>query len=105
VSDADREAECRNCGRPHPRQDLDRLRWCGECRGIVVRRATLVGRIFGLLAAVGLLAWVVTGFGAAPRFMVAWLILVAAVYFFVYKLIQRVAFEIIRARGVRPRPD
>lgn len=105
MTSPEQELACRNCGRRYPTERLDRLRWCDRCREIVVRRATIVGRLVGLLAAVGLLVWIVLMVGAAPRFMVVWGILIGAVYFFVYKLTQRVAFEIIRSRGVRPQAD
>lgn len=104
MMDPDRELTCRNCERRFPADEMDRLRWCDRCRAVVVRRATLVGRAVGLIAALALLAWILTAIGAAPRFLVAWAILLAAVYFFVYKLTQRVAFEIIRSIGVRPPP-
>lgn len=104
MSTHDVQAACRNCGRHHPREELDRLRWCEACRAVVVRRATLVGRIAGLLTALALLAWILTAIGPSPRFLVAWGILIASVYFFVYKLVQRVAFEAIRGMGVRRPP-
>jgi hypothetical protein len=101
----DAEIACRNCGRTYPSDRLDRLRWCDLCRAVVVRRATIVGRLTGLVAAIGLMAWIIVVIGPSPRFIIAWGILLAAIYFFVYKLTQRVAFEIIRGRGVRPPAD
>lgn len=100
--DPGRELQCRNCGRPRPAEALDRLRWCESCRRVVVRRATLVGRLAGIAAALALIAWIALVIGPSSRFLMGWLVLVAAVYFFVYKLTQRVAFELIRARGVSP---
>jgi hypothetical protein len=104
VIDPDRQIACRNCGRTYGADQLDRARWCERCREVVIRRATLLGRALGLIAALALLAWVLTTIGSAPRFLVAWGILLAAVYFFVYKVTQRVAFEIIRGVGVRRPP-
>ena len=101
----DRELECRNCARTYPGDRLDRQRWCDACRAIVVRRATVVGRVAGLLGALGLMTWIFTSFGTAPRFLVGWLALVAAAYFFLYTLVRRVAFEVIRGRGVKPPGD
>lgn len=100
----DRQVACRNCGRSYPADELDRARWCERCRAVVIRRATIAGRAVGLIASLGLLAWIMTTIGSNPRFLVAWGILLAAVYFFVYKLTQRVAFEIIRGMGVRRPP-
>jgi hypothetical protein len=96
----DRPAACRNCGRPSTR--LDRQRWCDRCRREVVRRATVVARIAGVTGALLLMAWIVLFVGPTPRFLMGWLVLIAAVYFFLYKLTQRVAFEVVRGRGVPP---
>jgi hypothetical protein len=94
--------ECRNCGREHADDRLDRHRWCTACRAEVVRRATRVGRLVGFVSAFLLMLWVFFAISASPRFLMAWLALVVATYFFVYKLTQRVAFEVIRGRGVPP---
>ena len=102
--DPDRQLACRNCGRSYTLDELDRARWCERCRAVVIRRATILGRALGLVASLALLAWILTAVGASPRFLVAWGILVFAVYFFVYKVTQRVAFEIIRGIGVRRPP-
>ncbi len=48
--------------------------------------------------------WILATVGTAPRFLVGWLALVAATYFFLYTLTRRVAFEVIRGRGVEPPP-
>jgi DNA-directed RNA polymerase subunit RPC12/RpoP len=93
---------CQNCGREFPGSKLDRRLWCQECRRVVVRRATWVGQTVGVVAALSLGAYVFSVVGSSPRFMMAYLIMIAAAYFFLYKLTQRVAFEIIRGRGVPP---
>lgn len=102
---SDRPATCRNCGRERPADRLDRLRWCDRCRREVIRRATTVARITAVLGTLLLMVWVLTAIGPTPRFLIGWLVLIAAVYFFLYKLTQRVAFEVIRARGVSPPPE
>ena len=96
---------CRNCGRERPAERLDRLRWCDLCRREVVRRASVVARIAAFIGTLLLVGWVVTVVGPSPRFLVGWLVLIAIVYFFVYKLTQRIAFEVIRSRGVPPPPE
>ena len=68
----------------------------------MVRRATRIARLAAVLAALALLVWIGTVIGPAPRFVVLWGVLLVAVYYFVFKLTQRVAFEIIRGRGVPP---
>ena len=94
------ESPCRNCGRPFLRDDLDRQRWCADCRARVVGRATIVGRIAGLLASVGTIVGIAMIVEPSPRFLMAWAVLVAAVYYIVYLLVRRMSFEIIRSRGV-----
>ncbi len=93
---------CANCGREFPGSKLDRKMWCPDCRSIVVRRATLTARVVALVSATGLLIYVFSIVGTSPRFMMAYLVMIAAAYFFLYKLTQRVSFEIIRSRGVPP---
>jgi predicted RNA-binding Zn-ribbon protein involved in translation (DUF1610 family) len=99
-----RESEhaCRNCGRMFPGNKLDRSMWCPDCRQVVIRRATLVGQGVGLLTALLLALWIFSMVGTAPRFLMAYVVMVVAAYFFLFKLTQRVAFELIRARGVPP---
>jgi DNA-directed RNA polymerase subunit RPC12/RpoP len=102
-----RESEypCRNCGRDFPGTRLDRRMWCPDCRKEVIRRATTIARLAGLVAALGLAAWIFTMLGPSPRFLVVYLVMIVAAYFFLYKMTQRVAFEIIRGRGVPPPPE
>jgi hypothetical protein len=100
-----RTLPCRNCGRDFPEQDLDDKRWCESCRSEVVRRATRWGRAVALLSALLLGLWIALGIGPSERFLVVWMVLVAATYVFMSKLVRRVAFEIIRSRGVPPVRD
>lgn len=101
----DRVVECRNCRRSYPIGRLDRQRWCEACRAVVIRKATVVGRIVGIVGALLVITWVVATVGTAPRFLVGWIALVVATYFFLYTLTRRVAFEVIRGRGVPPPQD
>jgi hypothetical protein len=93
---------CRNCGREFPDDRLDERMWCNDCRRVVIRRATWIGQGVGIVGALLLGAWVFTAIGSAPRFLMIWLVLIAATYFFLFKFAQRVSFEFIRARGVPP---
>lgn len=103
MRDRDRLLECRNCERLYPANELDRLRWCQSCRQIVIRRANLWARGAGLLAALATAIWVLAGTGPSPTFpFVLWLVLIAAVFYFVMKIVRRIAFEVIRNRGVPP---
>lgn len=79
------------------------MRWCQSCRQVVIRHANLWARGLGLLAGLATALWVVLGIGPSPRFpLVLWLVLIVAVYYFTMKIVRRIAFEVIRARGVRP---
>lgn len=62
-------------------------------------------RIVGFIAALGLAFWIFSVVGASPRFTMAYVIMIVAAYFFLYKMTQRVAFEVIRSRGVPPPVD
>lgn len=96
------DAPCRSCGRSAAAEELDAGGWCPGCRRTVIRRATVTGWVIALLGSGGLayLLFVVLQLG--QRFLMAWLLLLAAVYYILYKLTRRVAFELFRARGVSP---
>lgn len=96
---------CRNCDREYQVSQLDRRFWCTRCRREVIRRARRIARIFAALAAAVLAAYVVSVVGTSSRFMMIYFVMIAAAYFFVFKLAQRVAFEVIRGRGVPPPMD
>lgn len=104
MTDAPAPTACRNCGNPHPAEELDQFGWCTGCRSVVVRRATLFGRAAGILGASLFGIWVFDTMQPGPRSMIVWLVLIAAVYFLLYKVVQRVSFEMVRSRGVSP-PD
>ena len=93
---------CRNCGRVFPVSKLDRRMWCPDCRGEVIRRARLFARIAAISFSGGLAIYIFTQIGTSPRFMTAYLIMVAAAYFLTLKLTQRLAFDLIREKGVPP---
>jgi hypothetical protein len=101
VSDAG-QAPCRNCAQPRDAAALDQFGWCTRCRAVVIRRATLAARLVGALGLAGAAYWVFAAVDPGPRTLIVWLILLVAVYGLLYKVTQRVAFEVIRARGVRP---
>jgi hypothetical protein len=96
---------CRNCGLDYPESRVDARRWCDRCRGEVIRRARLAGRLAGIITALALMAWIFAVVGPGSRFLVGWMALVVATYVFVSNLSRRVAFEVIRGRGVKPPGD
>ena len=82
--------------------ELDAAGWCPLCRRDVVRRATLIARVIAGLGAVAVGLWVVMIIRPGPRFLLLWLLLIGATYFFLFTLTRRVSFEVIRSRGVPP---
>jgi hypothetical protein len=96
---------CPNCGRTRVGETPDPAGWCAACRGEVVRRATRMARVAAVLAAA--LAALVLGWTGAfsSLFMVGWLALAALVVYGVFKVARRVAFDVVRSRGVTPPPE
>jgi hypothetical protein len=101
VSTAEAASPCRNCGRMRPPGELTGG-WCAECRAEVVRRATLPARISAAAFAALLMVLLVWLGALESRFLVLWLALSALAAFAAYKVARRVAFEVVRARGVTP---
>lgn len=102
MSETGPTASCPNCGRIYPADELDARGWCTPCRSVVVAKARVVAIAVGVGLALVVSALVATFVGPSPRFLIGWVVLVAAVYYIAFKLTQRVAFEIIRGRGVPP---
>ena len=99
------EAACHNCRRAREATSLDQFGWCERCRRVVIRRATLSARIVAALGLAGGAFWVFTVIDPGPRSLIVWVILLVAVYGLLYKVTQRVAFEVVRSRGVTPPPE
>jgi len=93
---------CANCGRSYPASELDAAGWCKACRAEVVRRASLYARGAALFVSLIVAAWIALAIGPSSRFIVGWMALVAATYLVTARLVRRIAFEIIRNRGVPP---
>lgn len=96
---------CRNCGREFPASQLDRMLWCPDCRAVVVHRSAAAARLVAMIVALALAGWIFYLVGSNPRFLIVYVVMVVAAYLFVYKLTQRVAFEVIRSKGVPPPAD
>ena len=96
-------AACPNCGRPHPRESLDARGWCPECRAAVIARARPWGIAAGVLAGVASLVAIVLLVSPTLRIpVVVWVVVAGAIYFVTFRVVRRVAFEVIRGRGVPP---
>ena len=105
MSTAEPAFTCRNCGRTRTGEKPDNAGWCAACRAETVRRATVpawLATVVFLAALVAVMWWA----GAwTSRFVVMWLALAALAAFGAFKVARRVAFEVVRARGVTPPPE
>jgi hypothetical protein len=95
---------CRNCGRLRTGEKPDNAGWCAACRAEVVRRATVPAWVATLVVAALLMLALWWAGAFYSRFVVMWLALAALAAFGAFKVARRVAFEIVRARGVTPPP-
>lgn len=96
---------CRNCGRRRVGEAPDPAGWCHACRAVVVRRSRRAAVLAAaLVAAVALWLLATTGALASP-FMAGWAGLSAVLAFLAYKVGRRVAFDVVRARGVPAPPE
>jgi hypothetical protein len=102
ISKVEPSIACRNCGRLFPATKLDQSLWCADCRRVVIRRAYITARISAMTMALGMIAWLYYFSGPEPRFLLLYMLMCVSGYYFTFKLVHRVAFEIIRARGVKP---
>ena len=86
-----------------PRESLDARGWCPECRAAVIARARPWAIAAGLLAGVASLVAVVLLVSPTLRIpVVVWVVVAGAIYFVTFRVVRRVAFEVIRGRGVPP---
>lgn len=81
---------------------MDNRHWCESCRRQVIRRAMLWGHGIALSTTLLLGAWIVFNISPERTPVVIWLVLLAMTYFFILKFVRRIAFEIVRGRGVPP---
>lgn len=93
---------CRRCGGETPEGKLDPSGWCDACRAEIIPRAAVWGWVACAAVAVLYLAWMVWAGMFGTLFLVAWLVLGAALAFLALKVARRVAFEVIRARAAAP---
>lgn len=104
ISPAEEPKTCANCGRTYPAKEMDVGGWCVRCRAQLVRRSGLLARLIAFVFTLGLAALIYSRAAGNSTFLVAYVVLVVATYFLVVRIAQRVAFEILRSRGVPPPP-
>lgn len=103
VSPADEPKVCGNCGRSYPTKEIDGAGWCVRCRAELVRRSGMVARLVAFVFTLGL-ATVIYSRTSGSNFLMMYVVAVFATYFLVARITQRVAFEVLRARGVPSPP-
>jgi hypothetical protein len=105
VSVSDDAFVCRSCGRRRTGEHADAAGWCHACRAVVVRRARRAAAVFaGFMAAAAAALLAVTGALASP-FIAGWVGLAGVVVYLAFKVARRVAFDVVRARGVPAPPE
>jgi len=92
-----RPTVCRHCGNTRDPAELDHSHWCVSCRQTIVRRSATWARVSAFVVCLGLAVWIAVTM-QPTRFLVGWMAILAFTYFVVSKIVQRVAFEVIRAR-------
>jgi len=102
MSDTAEGFDCRNCGNHVTGERPDHHGWCKGCRGVVVKRSSLLGVIPAALV-VALYAWVLAYFGLFDSvFVIVWIALGVGLGWITFKVARRVLFDVIRSRGVKP---
>lgn len=101
----DQRRTCANCGHDHPATDVDVAGWCQRCRARLVRRSRLVARLVAFLFTLVMALLIYGQTRGDSGFLLGYVIFVVVSYFLVARITQRVAFEMLRARGVSPPPS
>jgi F0F1-type ATP synthase assembly protein I len=93
---------CRRCGEPLPDGvEPDAHGWCAACFRAVVRRSTWAAVPAGLLVAAAYF-WLLDRFGLfQSRFVTVFLALGVVLGWLAFKVVRRVAFEVVQARARR----
>jgi hypothetical protein len=99
-----RDPVCRNCGSLREPAELDDQRWCAACRQRLIPRSAIWARVSAVLVTILVGAWIALAI-RPTRFVIVWMVILAMTYFVVSKIAQRVAFEVIRWRGVPGREE
>ncbi|HET7461463.1 MAG TPA: hypothetical protein VFJ82_09440 [Longimicrobium sp.] len=102
MSDTAASFKCRNCGHQVTGEAADHHGWCKGCRGVVVKRSSVLAVIPALLV-VALYLWVLGYFGLFDSaFIIVWIALGVGLTWIAFKVARRVLFDVIRSRGVKP---
>ena len=97
---------CRNCERSVSAEEADAAGWCADCRAELIRRASRWARVMALAISIpGVFLLAISVDPEAEWPVVIWLLLIAAMYFFLFRFARRIAFELVRRRGVTPAPE
>lgn len=96
------ETTCRSCQRLYSGNDLDRYLWCPECRRAVRRRSAFGGRLVGLIASVGVAAYLLIQVGPSRRFIAFYLLMLGLTYVLTSRIAAAVVQGYCRARGSAP---
>lgn len=101
------ETYCRSCQQVYPVSDLDRYLWCPGCQTAVRKRGATWGLIVGLLASIGMAAYVLLGMTLQSRFFAFYVLMVAITYVLTSRIAHAVVYGYYRSRGgmINPPPQ
>ncbi len=93
------ETNCRSCQQLDPASALVRYLWCPGCRKTVRKKGTMWGWIVGLVASLGVTAYVWLNLTIQSRFLAFYLLMVAMTYLLTSRIAHAVVHGYYRSRG------
>lgn len=93
------ETNCRSCQQLYPASDLDRYLWCPGCRKIVRKRGAIWGVVVGLLASLGVAAYLWLNLTLQSRFLAFYLLMLALTYLLTSRIAHAIVYGYYRSRG------
>ncbi len=101
------ETNCRSCQQLYPASDLDRYLWCPGCRKMVRKRGLRWGMVVGLVASLGVAAYLWLNLTIQSRFVAFYLLMVGMTYLLTSRIAYAVVHGYYRSRGgmVEPSPE
>ena len=97
------EATCLICLQTKPRQDVDRLLWCDECREAAQTRAASRSWYVALAVAVALALWIWL-YVQATLVISWWIGVVLAAFYLSARMAREVLYAVARVRGAVAAP-
>ena len=93
------EVMCQRCLETKPRQDVDRLLWCDECKEAAQARAANQSWFVGLPVATALALWIWLYVQPSNLVIGGWIGTVLAAFYLTARLAREVLYGVARMRG------